>query len=183
MGASRGASARLIGFLSDVHEKGTREALRALDLEALAGRPVEEVFLGLADYVCPNNGTVDDGIAREAFIETIADLAQSGVDLDSLTAEQTQTVFELYATHAIEARICNDIGTNAVTFPASATAAQHVQDQLHDFIRRSVADALTSARAALEALSQDQVLIFVERVYEDAFRILQTLGEEADNDI
>lgn len=180
MGASRTAGARLLGFLSGAASNGPREALRALNLESLAGRPIEEVFLGLVDYVCPDGGTVDEGIAREAFIETIADLAENGIiNIDGLTADQMQTIFELYASHAIEARLCNDIGTKAITLPASPADAARVQAQLLDFVRRSVADALTAARAAMQALTPSRVLGFVTRVYEQAFSILQTLGDAA----
>lgn len=148
----------------------------------ISGRPIEEVFLGLVEYICPEGGTVDEGIAREAFIETIADLAANEiVDIDSLTAEQLQMIFELYATHAIEARLCNDIGTKSITMPADASDAARVQTQLLEFVRRSVADALTSARVAIQALTPDRVLGFVTHVYEQAFSILQSLGDaEAD---
>jgi hypothetical protein len=179
MGASRTTSAGLLNFLSSAAANGTREALRTLKLESLAGRPIQEIFLGLADYICPDGGTVDEGIAREAFIETIADLTEAGVtDLDALTLDQIQTIFELYATNAIEARLCNDIGANAVTFPDDVQDALRVESQLHDFIYRSVSDALTAARAGLQNLTPDGVLGFVTRVYEQAFGILQSLGEE-----
>jgi hypothetical protein len=179
MGAARLSSAVLVGFLSDVRANGARAALRVLNLEGLAGRPVEEIFLGLADYVCPKIGTIDEAIARDAFIETIADLAGTGItNLDGLTVDQIQTFFELYATHAIEARICNDIGTKAVTFPTDVQAAQRVQDQLEDFIRRGVSDALTQARTDLEELTPEHVLDFVEDVYKSAFEILEAMGEQ-----
>lgn len=182
MGASRGAGARLLGFLSDAQARGATEALRSLNLEGLAGRPIDEVFVGLADYICPSAGTVDEGIAREAFIETIIELTTLGVtDLDALTPDQMQTVFELYATHAIEARLCNDIGARLITAPTDAKAALHVQDQLRDFIRNGVSDALTAARAETPTLTQDRVQSFVDAVYERAFGILQALGDaEAD---
>jgi hypothetical protein len=182
MGASRRTAAGLLGFLSSAVSGGVHEALRTLHLEGLAGRPIEEIFLGLADYICPDGGTVDEGIARGAFIETITDLAEAGVtDLDSLNVDQMQTIFEIYATNAIEARLCNDIGANAITLPADAAAALSIQEQLRDFIARGVSDALTSARAGLEALTPQNVLGFVTRVYEQAFGILQSLGEaEAD---
>jgi hypothetical protein len=138
----------LLSFLSDAVTRGAREALRALNLGALAGRPIEEIFLGLADYVCPDGGTIDEGAAREAFIETIVDLAAAGItDFDGLTVDQMQTVFELYATNAIEARLCNDIGAKTITLPSDAREASSVQAQLHDFIQRGVSDALTAARA------------------------------------
>ena len=122
--------------------------LRSLDLEALAGRPIAEIFVGLADYICPAAGTVDEGIAREAYVETIIELTTEGLtDLSTFTPDQMQTVFELYATHAIEARICNDIGAKAVTMPADAQAAHRVEAQLRDFIRGGVSDALSQPGA------------------------------------
>jgi hypothetical protein len=180
MGASRAAGGRLLGFLSGASANGPRETLRALNLESLAGRPIEEIFLGLMDYVCQgqDGGTVDEGIAREAFIETITELAENGItDIDGLTADQMQTIFELYAAHAIEARLCNDIGTKAIILPSDPSEAANVQVQLLDFVRRSVADALGAARPDMQALTPDRVLGFVTRVYEQAFGILQTLGE------
>lgn len=182
MGASRGAGTRLLGFLADAQARGVREALRALDLESLAGRPTAEIFVGLADYICPGAGTVDEGIAREAYIETIVELASEGLtDLTTFTPDQMQTVFELYATHAIEARICNDIGTKAVTMPADAQAAHRVEQQLRDFIRGGVSDALTRARAKTPNLTSDRIQGFVDAVYESAFAILQTLGDAEAN--
>jgi Glu-tRNA(Gln) amidotransferase subunit E-like FAD-binding protein len=182
MGAARGAGARLLNFLTDLQARGAREALRALNLEGLAGRPIDEVFVGLADYICPSAGTVDEGIARDAFVETIIELTTLGVtDLDALTPDQMQTVFELYATHAIETRLCNDIGTKLITVPTNAQAALRVQEQLRDFIRNGVSDALTAARAESPTLTQDRVQSFVDSVYERAFGILQALGDaEAD---
>ena len=159
-----------------------REALRALDLESLAGRPITEIFVGLADYICPGAGTVDEGIAREAYIETVVELASEGLtDLTTFTPDQMQTVFELYATHAIEARICNDIGTKAVTMPADAQAAHRVEQQLRDFIRGGVSDALTRARAESPNLTPERIQTFVDTVYESAFAILQTLGDAEAN--
>jgi hypothetical protein len=182
MGASRGAGERLLGFITDVQARGVREALRSLNLEGLAGRPIDEIFVGLADYICPSAGTVDEGIAREAFVETIIELTMLGVtDLDALTPDQMQTVFELYATHAIEARLCNDIATKLITAPTDAQAALRVQEQLRDFIRNGVSDALTAARAETPTLALDLVHSFVDSVYERAFGILKTLGDaEAD---
>lgn len=182
MGASRGSGARLLGFLADAQARGVREALRSLDLESLAGRPIQEIFVGLAEYICPGAGTVDEGIAREAYIETIIELATEGLtDLSTFTPDQMQTVFELYATHAIEARICNDIGTKAVTMPTDVQAAHKVEAQLRDFIRGGVSDALTRARAESPSLTPERIQSFVDTVYESAFSILQTLGQaEAD---
>ncbi len=178
MGASRAAGARLVNFLADAQARGINEALRSIDLESLAGRPAAEIFIGLADYICPGAGTVDDGIAREAYVETVIDLAEAGlVDLNTFTPQQMETVFELFATHAIEARICNDIGTKAVMMPADASEAIRVERQLRDFVRGAVSDALASARQSSPSMTQQQVQTFVDQVYELAFSFLHALGE------
>ncbi len=124
MALSSRVTSRLAHFLSTASTAGVREALRSVGLERLAGRPATEVLRGLVEFICPPGGTIDESIAREAFIEMVADLAESGItDLETLTPEQMQTVLELNIAHSIEARICNDIGTNAVALPASAEAA------------------------------------------------------------
>lgn len=178
MGSARRASSRLLSFLNNTVAHGASEALRTLNLGALAGRPIEEIFIGLVDYVCPHGGSVDEGIAREAFIETITDLAGAGIrDLDDLTADQIQAVFELYATNAIEARLCNDIGAKAITLPSNSHDVARAQAQLHDFIQRGVADALTRANVTTAALTPDRAIELVGHVYELAFEILQHMGD------
>lgn len=178
MGSSRGAGAGLVRFLNDTSANGIREALRTLNLDSLAGRPIEEVFAGLADYICPEGGSIDEGIARDAFIETIADLAGAGItDIDALTPGQIQTVFELYASHAIEARICNDIGTKVVTLPSDPRTAERVEAQLRDFIQRGVSDAINASGVNIQSLTSDTVMGFVTDVYQSAFDVLQTMGD------
>jgi hypothetical protein len=178
MGSARGAGSRLVGFLSDAANRGVVAALRSLNLEALAGQPIETVFLGLVDYICPDGGSIDEGIARDAFIETIADLGQAGItNLDALTPEQLQTVFALYATNAIETKLCNDIGIKAIVLPPDEGQARAVQAQLKDFIRRAVTDALAAANDTVGALTAERTLSFVTDVYEQAFGILQTMGD------
>lgn len=178
MGASRDTGRQLLSFLSDAATRGARQALRTVNLESLAGQPIEEIFVGLTKTICPDGGTVDEGIAREAFVETIAELAANGIsDLDALTANQVLTIFELFVSHAIEARLYNDIGAKAIMLPTDARDAERVQTQLRDFIRRSVADAVNKATNSLNAITQDQVAVVIDNVYEETFAILQALGE------
>jgi len=178
MGSSKVSGANLINFLSDVRERGAQEALRSLNLESLAGKPVEDIFVGLSDYICKEGGSVDEGIARDAFIETIANLAGSGItDLDSLSIDQIQTVLELFVTHSVEARLCNDIGTKTIILPQSPRIANDIQTQLHDFIRRGVSDSLSDARERMMTLTPERALDFIQDVYERAFSILEILAE------
>ncbi len=177
MGSSRITGGRLLSFLSDVSQRGIQEALRTLRLDSLVGRSIEDVFIGVSDFVCPEGGNVDTNIAREAYFATIAELATNGItDFENLTSEQIQVVFEIFATNAIEARILNDIGNKVISVPESAGDAINVQEQLEDFIRNAIADALTAAGGVLQGNTPDKALAFVDDVYERAFTLLQIMG-------
>lgn len=68
---SRTAAAGLATFLFSARSAGLGAALRRLNLNDLAGRPIQGVFLALTETLCPGGGTIDEAIARDAFIETI----------------------------------------------------------------------------------------------------------------
>jgi hypothetical protein len=182
MGSSRSAGAKLLGFLSNAASNGTENALRAFNLESLAGRPVEEIFLGLRDYICPQGSTVDEGIATDSFVRTIADLADAGItDLNTLNVDQIQTVLELYMTHTVEERLYNDIGANTVILPEDEKEVENVQDQLHDFIQNGVADALTSVRNQIDGITPEKMTSFIDTVYEQTFTLLLAFGNKEAN--
>jgi len=179
MGSAVGATVGLLHFLSDVRARGAETALRDVNLAELAGRPLEEIFLALVEVVCLDGGTIDDGIARDAFVEMIAELADLNItDLDHLTVEQMATLLESYATHAIEGRLCNDIGMNVVRLPKDLRAVRQVERALHDFIRGAVSDAIEKVRSSLGNVSRGDARRIVERAYQEAFAILIALADE-----
>jgi len=179
MGSSRKAAASLLGFLSDVKERGIEPVLLSLNLESLAGQPVDEIFAGIRDYVCPEGGTVDAGIAIDSFIRTIADLAEAGIsDFNTLSTDQIQTVLELYMTHTIEERIYNEIGTNTISLPEDPAEVEKVQEQVRDFISNGVSDALSSSKEKLENLSQDKMLQFVDDIYKTSYDLLLAFADK-----
>ena len=178
MGSSRKASAKLVGFLSDVAERGLPEVLRSLNLDELVGKPIGDLFLGLADYICPEGGGVDEGVARESYITTITELSRDeSIDMDNLNTDQIQAFLELYATNVIETRILNDIGINAVSLPQDEEAVEKVHKQVHVIIKNGVSDALAGARESLETLTPSNVGSYVDSVYEQAFTFLVALGD------
>ena len=180
MGSSRGTAARIAGFLGAIGTQGLQQALVRFNLTALAGRPATEIFAALADRICPEGGSIDEGIARDAFVETMIDLADAGItDLSALTPEQMQTVLELYITHSIEDRIYNDIGIRGVELPNDVLAAERVRNQLYDFIRGGVVDALNEAAIDFTAINPVSIERTIEAVYESSFDILEALGQEA----
>lgn len=140
---------------------------------------MQDVFVALTDVLCPDGGSIDEGIARDAFIETIADVLVAGiVDLANLTADQMLTIFELFVARSIEGRLHNDIGMNAIKFPASNAAVQAVQDQVHDFIVGRVHDCVHGIRDQLTGVQGPALDAIVNRVYVESYELMQVMAEE-----
>jgi hypothetical protein len=177
MGSSRSAGTALAGFLADAANRGMAEALRTLDLSDLAGRPPAEIFAALIDVFCPEGGTIDEAIAREAFVEMIIDLAELGIEtITDLGPDRMPEVFECFAAHAIEARLETDIALKAVSLPTNRAAAQRVQDVLREFVRRAVHD-IVARTEDLRTLTQERISGWVDTVYAQAFELLRVYAE------
>lgn len=179
MGSSRGTAARFASFLGDVANRGIQAALATLNLSGLVGRPATEILSALVESFCPEGGSIDEGIARDAFMETVVDLADAGItDLGSLTPAQIQTMLELYVAHTIEDRIYNDIGVRGVEVPSDVKSAEAVRDQLHDFMLGGVADAFAAADLDFTAINPAIINQTIETLYESSFDMLEALGED-----
>ena len=79
MGASRPPHAACSDVLRDFQRDGVTATLRRLNLGDLVGRPLEDVFIGLTDVICGDGGSIDEGIALDAWLETIAELEEFDV--------------------------------------------------------------------------------------------------------
>ncbi|EPG64648.1 Qat anti-phage system associated protein QatB [Leptospira wolffii] len=179
MAISKIASVNLLNFLSTTSSNGIEAALDSIGLPNLAGKPIDDIFIGLIDHICPSDGAVDIGITRDAYIKTVADLASENVgSLNSLSEEQIRTVFEIFATYTIEARICNDVGTKSISLPTNVDDIVKVQSQLRDFIKGAVADAINREFKKGNGLTAKKTRSFVDKVYQQAFNILEVLGKE-----
>lgn len=179
MGASRSAGARLLGIVRDVQRLGATEALRqTLNLPELAGRPASDVFLALTDFVCPPGGKVDEGIARQAMLDSIGDLAEAGLEtFDTFTTDQLHEFFLEFLVRSIEGRIMADIGGRGITLPNDVAAVENVQEQLHDFVAGCTRGVLTGRLDNIEALSNRDLGIKVDEIYEAAFELVAAAGE------
>lgn len=175
---SRATAVGLISFLSDARARGPTEALRRLNVPDLAGRPIQEVFVALTDALCPDGGTIDEGIAREAFVETIAEIVEAGLDdLTNLTADQTLTIFETFVAHSIKAKLHNDIGIKAIALPGTNDQVRAVQEQVHDFIMGRVHDAVYALRDQLTTLHGPVLDDVVNRVYVESHELMRVVAE------
>lgn len=178
MGASRLAARGVLGLIRDFQRNGVAATLKRLNLGDLVGRPLEEVFAGLTDVVCRDGGSIDEGIALDAWLETVADLEHSSVtDPDELTAEQMRDVFLTFVAHTIEGRLLQDIGANGLKVATDLVAIEAFEAQLRDYIRRSVRDSFASDISTPASLTNRQIQEIVDRTYQDAWELLVAWGD------
>lgn len=175
---SRAVAGGIVGLTLNFANQGPGEALRPFDLEGLAGAPAVDVFVALTDALCPPGGTIDEAIARDAMLETIAVLAAEGVgNFDEMTPADLQEFFIGVVSRSIEGKILNEVGTNTIRVSPDLAAVERAQRMLHDFVDGCVRDRFAANGASLADVSSQQIDDFVSNLYEAAFDLMQTLGE------
>ena len=140
--------------------------------------PLGDLFFGLTDIICPNGGPIDEGMARDAWLETVADLDDLGIDdTTNLTAGQMQEIFLTFVAHSIEARLFQDIGVNGLKIAPDLAAIEAFEAEFRSYIRRSVRDSFSGDLSELATLSDRQIATSVDQTYEEAWDLLVTWGD------
>lgn len=178
MGASRTAAGGALGVFRGFQRDGTDTTLRRLNLGDLVGRPAIDLFLGLADVICPDGGPIDEGMARDAWLEMVTELDDLGIDdAATLTAEQMQEIFLAFVARTIQARLFQDIGVNGLKIAADLVAIEAFEAEFRSYVRRSVRDSFTGDLSELATLSDHQIMTIVDRTYEEAWDLLVIWGD------
>lgn len=175
MGSSISTAGSFYNVLSDIRTQGLEQVLRGVSREELAGRPAPEILAALSDLICGPGGSVDEGIARDAFFETVIEFAELGItDLNALTVDQVDELMARFMCNSVEMRLIADIGTRLVSLPSSEGQVDSIRDQLRDFIREAVAVKLQAEVKRLGRYAKDSVSTAIRSIYESAWSILES---------
>lgn len=179
MGASRGVAADLASVFATSIRRGPTEALRRFSLSEWASRPLADVLGALADFFCPEGGTIDAGIARHAFVETMIATNELGdLAFENLSTTQMTGVLIDFITNSVEAKILNDIGSKAISVPSDPKAVLAREKQMNAFVKRFVSDAVASKLDLSQELSSRELDAVISETYETAFNLMSILGED-----
>ncbi len=180
MGSSRGTGVRLLGVVRDFQGLGPAETLRRLNLPGLAGQPADQVFLALLEFLCPPGGAIDEAIARQAMLDTIADLAEAGVgSFEGMLPDQLQEFFLDFIARSIEGRVMADLAQRGVTIPDDVLMVEHAQQQLHDFVTGCTRGVVAGRLDGVGRLGDRDIERFINAIYEAAFEVIAAAGEVA----
>ncbi len=178
MGASRSAASNALGVFRGIQRDGIQATLQRLNLQKLSGRKIQDVFIGFTEVICRDGGSVDEAIARDAWLETIAELDQFGIDdFDALSHEATQEIFLSFLGHTIESRLYQEIGINGFRFSEGLDDIDGFDRQFRDYIQRTVRDSFTSDFEKLSNMSDEDIREIVDKTYLEAWDLLQQLGD------
>ena len=176
---SRAMAGRVARLARSFTNQGPTAALRLFNLDGMAGEPAEVVFVALTNMLCPAGGTIDEAIARDAMLETVADLAADGVgSFDKLSVENLHELFIGVVSRSIEGKILNEVGTNAVSVPADIAGVERTQNILHDFVERCVRDEFETHGTDLGDLDGNIIDSFVDHLYAGTLNLMEALGED-----
>ena len=178
MGNSRRAASNALDIFRGIQRDGILATLNVLNLQNLVGRGVQEIFVGLTEIVCKDGGVIDEAIARDAWLETIAELDQFGIDdLDSLSSDQIEEVFLSFIAHTAEARLYQEIGVNGFKFSENLQDIENFDNQFREYIERTVRDSFTGDLSQISEMSNQDIYDIVDKTYLEAWNLLELLGD------
>ncbi len=179
LGAAQSSSARLLSIAAIYSSGGASAVEKFLSLSDLAHKKAADVFIAITDFVCPDGGTQDEGIARSAYISAIEESPEiAEVPFESLTQEQMMVIVERSMANVIFERLTNDIGNKIIMLPEDRVTSDCLVEQIKDFVRGSISDAITKLGVNVEGMSHTQSRKIVNDIYKTAYEIMISIGEE-----
>lgn len=178
LGAARNSTTRLLSIWGSISSNGIAEASRRFGFSDLIGKPASEVFLRIVDFVCPNGGSEEEGIARDSYIEAILSLPEiNAKNIEDLTPDEFLAFSEIYMANIIKQRLINDIGTKAISLPTNVAQAEMIQQQIIDYIKGAVSDAISDLNIKIENIDSTQTKSIVDSIYKRAYDIIASVED------
>lgn len=178
MGAARSSSAKLLNVAGVFASGGARAVEQYLSITNLAQKTANDALIAIADFICPDGGLQDEGIARLAYISAIEESPEiAAIKFEDLTSEQIMVIVERTMANAVFDRITNDIGNKIILLPQDWNVSENLIQQMKDSVKGSVSDAITALNIKAGNIRQSDSLKIVDQVYKMAFDFMIEAGE------
>lgn len=179
LGAARNSSARLLNVTGIFASGGAQAVERYLSIENLSKRNATDALLAIADFVCPDGGLQDEGIARNAYITAIEESPEiASIPFEELTAGQMLLIVQKSMANVVCGRILNDIGNKIIMLPDDIDIAEKLVAQIKEFVKGAISDAVSDLKVDVNNLSQHQSIDIVNKVYRTTFEIMAGIGDD-----
>ena len=179
LGSARKSTAKLVSIMSGFAGGNISATAYRFNLGDIIGKPAKEVFLRIMDFVCPDGGRTDEGIARSAYIEALSSIPDlENKQIESLSHLEFLAFTEIYMADVIQQKLLNDIGNKIFSLPNDILCIENIEKQMKDFIQNAISDSISRLNVDICNISQQQAQDVVDSVYNTAFEIMSSYGEE-----
>lgn len=179
LGSARNSTGRLYGVLSALSAgNGCKEGARLLSLDSLKGISASEFFIRIASFVCPDGGPNDEGLARSAYYDSIADnpiLASKTIE--HLSSEDIDSILKSFMTKVVMQQLVNDIANKMIVFPDDVGEVSFIEEQVEQLIRNSVSDAFVKVEQSHAKVTNAEAQVITDRIYREAYTILERVAD------
>lgn len=178
LGSARSSTARLVSIFNSFATQGAARTQSQFNLGDIIGKRASDALLLIMDFVCPDGGSTDEGIARHSYIEAMVSMP----DLENKTIEELSppeflAFTEIYMSNVIEGRLINDIGNKLFSLPDNVAQVDNLQRQIKDYITGAVSDAMSRLNVDIARINSSQAQSIVDSIYKKAYDIMAELEE------
>ena len=171
-------ASNVASLASTFAREGPTEALRKFNLQDLADRPAIEVFDRLVDELCPEGGTIDEAVARDAFIDAIMFFADQQLgNFGELSPDQMNEFLAEVMTRCIVSKVINEIGTNSLHGSANDNLYRDAENTLREYTAGAVRDALATSFNSTQSMTTGQMEKLISEVFTTSLNVLQATLE------
>lgn len=179
LGSARSSTARLYGVLSTLSGSGSvRDIAQQLSIDNLEGLPASKFFAKIASFICPDGGTNDEGMARSAYFDTIADNPELfDKSTEQLTAAECSSILQNYMCKVVMEHVMNDIANKTVILPDDIDEVSHIEGLVEQLIKQSVSDACAEVQQNNVRLTDNIAQEITDSIYQKTYEILERQGD------
>ena len=179
LGSARKSTARLYGVLNTLSGNGgVRELARQFSINNLEGLSASEFFVQIASFICPDGGANDEGMARSAYFDTIADNPELfEKSTEELTVDECISVLQNFMCKVVMEHVMNDIANKTIMLPDDIDEVSHIEGLVEQLIKQSVFDACVEVQQSNVQMTNGKAQGITDSIYQKTYEILEGQGD------
>lgn len=179
LGSARNSTARLYNVLNSLSRNGgINEVAHQLSINNLEGLSASSFFTKIASFVCPDGGPNDEGMARSAYFDAIAENQMLyEKKIEELTAQDCMSILQKYMSKVIMEHIKNDIANKIIILPNDINEISRIEGSVEQLIQQSVADACAEVQQNNLQMTNTKAEQITDSIYKKTYEILEGQGE------
>ena len=177
LGSARNSTARLVGVIGAYSQGGAHAVQDYLKSYNLIGVRADEALRSITDLICDDGGTTNEGIARDAYIDTLGDMKElRGINFEDLQPNQIMIFLEGCMARIVVGKLLNDVGNKTLIIPDSLLKAGNVKKCMIRLVQGLIGDIFDNMNLSPENIQREKAHSISDSVYESVYRSFEASG-------